>query len=538
MMHRSKHVFALAMGLGLAGCMTGPDYEKPEVILPKQWSDQEVTGIQQAVAPVAQWWTQLGDARLNWLVEQAIANNVDVQIAEARVREARAARGIAAAALRPSAGVGASYSVEQSPEVDFDAAGGSPVSAGLSFGPGGLTRSFSYRGRNVTVNRSVSAAGPNTSVTLTPGGGGGGQDRINDFFAVGFDAAWEMDIFGGNRRAVEAADADIEEAMERRRDILVVVLGEVALNYTELRAAQQRLAIANRNIAAQEESVRLTRARFEAGLNSELDTIRAEAQLATTQSQVPLLQEEIAQDIHRLGVLLGLEPNALAAELAVDGPIPAAPEAVPVGLPSDLLQRRPDIRAAERALAAQTARIGVATADLYPKFTLTGSLSGRDGGFSFLDSANQTWSIGPGLSWPIFDAGRIRSNIEVQNARQEQALKEYQATILTALEDVENGLVGFAKEQQRRAALARAVQANQRSVALANERYVQGLEDFLTVIDAQQRQYQSEDQLVQSQGFVMLNLISLYTALGGGWEVENAGATGVEDAAISEANAK
>jgi multidrug efflux system outer membrane protein len=233
---------------------------------------------------------------------------------------------------------------------------------------------------------------------------------------------------------------------------------------------------------------------------------------------VPLLEEEIQRDMHRLAVLLGSEPTALKAELDAVAPIPAAPTEIPVGLPSELLQRRPDIRAAERTLAAQTARIGVAVADLYPKFTLTGSLSGLDSGFGFLDSANRTWSIGPGVSWPIFDAGRIRANIEVQNARQEEALRGYEQSILLALEDVENGLLGFAKEQQRRAALARAVEANARAVRLANERYLQGLEDFLTVLDAQQRQYQSEDQLVQSEGFVMLNLISLYKALGGGWE--------------------
>jgi multidrug efflux system outer membrane protein len=506
----------LASALALTGCMTGPDYARPEVIVPQAWSDQQVTGIQQGVDPVARWWTQLNDPQLNLLIEQAIANNVDVQIAETRVRQARAARGIAAAAMRPSVGASASYRVEESREVDFDQ-GGSPVSAGLGFGPGGLTRTFTYRGKNATVSRSVSAAGPNTSVTVTPGGGGG-QDRINDYFAVGFDAAWELDIFGGNRRAIEAADAEIEAAEERRRDILVVVLSEVALNYTELRAAQQRLAIAQRNIEAQRDTVRLTRARFEAGLNSELDTIRAESLLATTQSQVPLLEEEIQRDMHRLAVLLGSEPTALKAELDAVAPIPAAPTEIPVGLPSELLQRRPDIRAAERTLAAQTARIGVAVADLYPKFTLTGSLSGLDSGFGFLDSANRTWSIGPGVSWPIFDAGRIRANIEVQNARQEEALRGYEQSILLALEDVENGLLGFAKEQQRRAALARAVEANARAVRLANERYLQGLEDFLTVLDAQQRQYQSEDQLVQSEGFVMLNLISLYKALGGGWE--------------------
>jgi NodT family efflux transporter outer membrane factor (OMF) lipoprotein len=232
-----------------------------------------------------------------------------------------------------------------------------------------------------------------------------------------------------------------------------------------------------------------------------------------------LLKAGVQTAIHRLGVLAGETPGAMQSTLEVQGAIPVAPASVPVGLPSELLLRRPDIRTAERELAAATARIGVAVADLYPKFSLTGSFTGREGDLgSLLSSAGRAWSIGPGVSWPIFDGGRIRANIEVQNTREDQAALVYKQVILYALEEVENGLVGFAQEQVRRESLAAAVESNRRSVRIANERYVQGLEDFLSVLNAQQQLFQSEDLLAQSQSLVLTNLVSLYKALGGGWE--------------------
>ncbi len=522
--HSAMSGSILMRGLGLVlaagsllttGCVTGPDYERPVSDLPATWATTPEGGANAEPAAVSRWWELLNDPVLTQLVADAAAGNLDLQLAEARLREARAARGIAASTLMPTLGVSGSYKLEGSPDTTPDA--GSPIGVGVSAGPGGLSRSLTYRGNNATVTRTVGATGANTSLSLNPSAEA--PDRTQDMFMVGFDAGWELDLFGGNKRAVEAAEADIDAAEERLNAVMVSLAAEVALNYIDLREAQSRLDITQQNIAAQEQSVRLTRARFDAGLSSELDTIRASSLLATTQSQLPLLKAGVQTAIHRLGVLAGETPGAMQSTLEVQGAIPVAPASVPVGLPSELLLRRPDIRTAERELAAATARIGVAVADLYPKFSLTGSFTGREGDLgSLLSSAGRAWSIGPGVSWPIFDGGRIRANIEVQNTREDQAALVYKQVILYALEEVENGLVGFAQEQVRRESLAAAVESNRRSVRIANERYVQGLEDFLSVLNAQQQLFQSEDLLAQSQSLVLTNLVSLYKALGGGWE--------------------
>lgn len=516
-----RNLIAIPMGLTLvltlAGCLSGPDYQRPEVLTPDQWRDASSAGVTRESVVESRWWESLGDATLSELVRRVEAGNIDLRVAEARVREARAARGIAGAALWPLAGASASYRIERGPEVDMPS--DTSVSGGVSFGPGGLTRTGTVRGRNVTVSRSVNAAGATTGVTVAPGGAST-PDRTQDLFSAGFDAAWELDIFGGTRRAIEAADADVAAAQEWLRALYVSLASEVALNYVDLRASQRRLDITRRNIESQRDTLRLTKARFEAGLSSEFDAARAEAQLANTESQVPRLEADIQTAIHRLGVLSGESPAALESILVTAAPIPAAPQSIPAGLPSDLLLRRPDIRAAERELAAATARVGVAVADLYPKFTLTGALTNQSIGLGsgMLDAANRVWNIGPGASWPIFDAGRIHANIAVQNARQQQSLARYEQSILLALEEVENALVGFVKEQERRTSLQAAVDANQRAVRLANERYNKGLEDFLSVLTAQAQVFAAEDLLVQSESAVLLNLLALYKALGGGWE--------------------
>lgn len=506
---------ALSATVLLTGCVSGPDYVRPESKTPTAWDAALEGGVVSGNADVARWWESVNDPILSDLIAQATAGNLDLRLAEARLREARAARGVTEAAFWPTASLSAGYKLEGTPKQSTSA--GSPISGGLSVGPGGLTRNVTVRGRNVTVNRSVSAAGATTGVSLTPGADA--PDRTQDLFVAGFDAGWELDLFGGTRRAIEAADAEIQAAEEWLCNVRVSIAAEVALNYIDLRSAQRRLDITRQNIDAQHQSVRLTKARFDAGLNSELDTVRASALLSGTESQLPLLEAAILTAAHRLSVLTGQAPGALRDQLETTGPIPTAPATIPVGLPSELLLRRPDIRAAERELAAATARIGVAVADLYPKFNLTGSLSGKDGDLgSLLSGGARAWSIGPSVNWPILQGGRIRANIEVQNARQEQALTTYEQTILLALEEVENSLVGFAQEQVRRESLLAAVESNRKAVRIANERYVQGLEDFLSVLNAQQQLFESEDRLVQSESFVLANLIVLYKALGGGWD--------------------
>jgi len=295
-----------------------------------------------------------------------------------------------------------------------------------------------------------------------------------------------------------------------------------------VRGYQRRLVIANQNIKAQEEALAITRDRFANGLAPDLDVEQASTLRATTRAEVPTLESSLQASIHRLGVLLGRQPGALSAELSKDSPIPAPPPEVPAGLPSELLLRRPDVQQAERQLAAATANIGVAKADLFPKFFLTGSAGFESvSAGDWFSGASKFWSIGPTMQWRIFDAGRIRANIKVQNARQQQALAAYEQTVLTAFEDVENGLVSYAKEQVRRRSLEDAAMSSEKSLQLANRLYANGLTDFLHVLDSERSLYQNQDQLVQSERTVSANLISLYKALGGGWETESRLADGM-----------
>jgi NodT family efflux transporter outer membrane factor (OMF) lipoprotein len=303
--------------------------------------------------------------------------------------------------------------------------------------------------------------------------------------------------------------------------VLLSLLAEVARNYIELRGFQRQVAIARDNVKSQQDTLELTRAKFNAGLTSDLDVARAEAQVESTTSQIPALQSLAAQSMHRLAVLAGQPPAALNARLSSVERIPAPPPEIPVGLPSELLRRRPDIRRAERNLAAATARIGVATADLFPRFTLSGALGLQSSEFSsWGDSSSAFWSVGPGLSVPIFNAGRLRSNVTVQRARTDQALAAYEQAVLTSLEEVENALVAYRKEYVRRAALARAVDANQRAVALSQQLYQRGLSTFLDVLDAQRALYLTQDDLVRSDAAVSANAVALFKALGGGWGSE------------------
>ena len=465
-MNAIKKAFVLS-AVSLAGCTVGPNYKEPQVQAPEQFGQPPAT--QPAEIPAA-WWTAFGDPTLDRLIAEAVQSNLDLRSAEARVREARAARGIVTADYWP----------------DIDATGG-------------FTRT------RVSQN--------------TTFGGFGSRER--DLWQAGFDAAWEIDVFGGVRRGVQAANADIAAAVADRNDVLLTLLGEVARNYVELRGFQRQVAIAEDNAKSQQETLDLTRVRLNAGLGTDLAVAQTEAQVAATQSQIPAFQSLAQQSIHRLSVLLGKAPATLTAELEQTKPIPAPPPAIPAGVPSDLLRRRPDVRRAERQLAAATARVGVATADLFPSFTLTGSLGVESQDSSDLfESDSLFWSIGPGVRFPIFNRGRLKSAVQVEEARTEQALTTYEQTVLRSLEDVENALVAYRKEFVRHEALARAVASSQRSVQLSQQLYQRGLTDFLNVLDAQRALYQSQDALVQSESTVAANAVALFKALGGGWDVE------------------
>ncbi len=325
----------------------------------------------------------------------------------------------------------------------------------------------------------------------------------------------------GTRRNLEAATADLQAAVEDRRDVLVTLLGDVGNNYLNLRGLQQQLAIARQNLEAQKKTARITHKRFEAGFISRLDVANADAQVNSTAAQIPVLESSARAAIYSLDVLLGQNPGLLEKTLARPLAIPTTPPEIPVGLPSDLVRRRPDIRRAEAQLHAATARIGVATADLFPRFFLTGNAGFSASDISLLGTSNSKfWSFSPSVTWPVFAGGRIRWNIELQDARQQEALLNYQKTVLTALKDVETALVAYAKEQEHRKFLAQAVDNNRRAVDLSMQLYLAGKSDFLNVLISQRSLFINEDALAQSTSKLATNLIALYKALGGGWEKE------------------
>ncbi len=472
----------LVLAVLAAGCTVGPDYHRPETSVPASWAETADT-ITAGPVNVGQWWTVFQDEQLDRLVEQALRFNKSLQFAEARILQARAQRMIAASTGLPMLNASGSY-------------------ARLSRS----TNAFSF-----------TSAGAGT----TPGGtGGAGFVRQGDLFQAGLDASWEIDVFGGVRRAVEAANANIAAAQEDFRDTLVTLLGEVATNYFQLRGNQRRIAVARENIDIQRKTVELTQGRFEAGLGSRLEVAQAEVLLATTESQIPPLETAVKQSIHQLGVLIGAEPETLLQELSQPGPLPPVPPEVPVGLPSDLLRRRPDVRRAERQLAAATAEIGVAVADLFPKLSLTGAFGYQSTkGSNLFSPGSQFWMGGPGLSLPIFQGGQIRGNIQVQTALQEQTLATYENTVLTALQDVENSIVGYAEAQAARESLARAVRASQEATQIAQDLYQKGLSDFLNVLQSESALYQAQDRLIQNEQLALTSLVALFKALGGGWEL-------------------
>ena len=469
----------------LTGCMVGPDFHKPETQMPAGW-----VGVTPTTAPttggsmtnprpvdVSRWWQNFNDPELNSLIDRAVASNLDLKLATSRLLQARAS----AASSPPPSG--------PPPTSTPPTAARAPKAPSTrSSAPTALSR-------------------PSLSASS------------RDLFQAGLDAGWELDVFGGVRRDIEAANADIRAAVEDRRDVLVTLTSEVALNYISLRGYQRQLYIARENLAAQERSADVTRRRQKGGFISGLDTANADAQVANTRSTLPVFQQQAQQTIYDIALLLGAEPDALLKELSAEAPIPPTPPEVPIGLPSDLLKHRPDIRRAQSQWHAANARIGVATADLFPKFAITGSVgtSGPNGG-SLFNWDNGFWSIGPSVSYEIFDAGRIRANIAVQNELTNQAALSYEQTVLAALRDVESALVGYAREQQHRAALTDAVAANQKAVDLSTSLYKQGQTDFLNVLTAQRSLFASQDALVQSNRTIATNLVALYKALGGGWQ--------------------
>ncbi|WP_052409737.1 efflux transporter outer membrane subunit [Paraburkholderia oxyphila] len=464
----------------LGACTVGPDYVPPKTSLPPAYS--EAAGAQ-ATAPSAPstseaaWWTNFGDPVLNHLIDEAQRSAPDLASAEARVREARAMRGVAGAAEYPEVDAGAAYA------------------------------------------RTHGSA--NVPVGVPPGGLGPGID--GNLWQAGFDASWEIDVFGGTRRRIEAANAAYEASVAGRGDAALMLTGEIARDYVVLRGAQRQLAVAQENLSIQRDTLALTRSQFDAGLASRLDVLRAQAQVEATEAEIPTFVVDARTAIYRIGALVGVPPESLLTELDAPQAIPTPVADVPVGLPSDLLQRRPDIREAERQLAAANARIGVAKADLYPHFYLTGAagLESLDAS-TFLTAPSRYLSIGPSISWLVFDAGKVRFTIDAEQARTDAAAAQYQRVVLDALRDVESALVSYGQSKIRRERLAAEVAADRDAVGIAQRLYLQGLDDFLPVLDAERSLYVAEDKLAQTDRDTDIALVALYKALGGGWHDDSA----------------
>lgn len=455
------------LAAALAGCAVGPDYATPGQFLPGQWGNAPKTSKPLDVARLGAWWKKLDDRRLNDIVERAVAGNLDVASAKARIREARATRRQAIGALLP--------------QVD---------------GQGSATRSRS--------SAATSSSGSNITSSL---------------YQAGFDASFELDLFGANYRNVEATTYGVDAADEDLRATLLTLIGDVATNYIEARGFQARVALARRTAASQRETEKLTRNKFNAGSSSALDVERAAAQAATTEAAIPTLEASYAQSLHQLGILTGEAPTALAGLLGSGGPIPAARGTPPAGIPADVLVNRPDVRRAERQLAQATAKIGQAEAALYPSVSLTGKISTtalKTGDLAKNSSIG--WSFGPTLSVPIFNGGELRAAVEVAEAQRDQSDAALRLAVLTALQDVENSLVNLAKERQRAGKLSAATNSFREAARLSRTLYQSGAASFLDVLDAERSLYSAEDTLLQSRVAVTSNFVSLNKALGGGWD--------------------
>ncbi len=462
-----KYIPLAAAALALTACAVGPDYHKPTVQTAPTFVEAE-PGVYSTGDSIGPFWGQFGDDLLNGLMIQALAANHDLRIAVAHLQQARALRTQAQLDLLPTVTSEGGYTRQQYPVAE-------------AFGAGSAL-----------------------------------DER---YYNAGFDAAWELDLFGRVRREVEASRATVDAEEATLHDAQVSVTAEVARTYFELRGEQTELAVLQRNAANEQQTVDLTTTLLDAGRGTELDTSRAKAQLDTTLATIPPLRAAVDISIHRLSVLTGREPDALNAVLATPGTLPQLPRMAAVGDPAGLLRRRPDIRIAERHLAASTAQIGVAVGDLFPKVTFTGNFGFAAGDLAALGSAGtKTFLIGPSISWPAFDLGRVRARIAGARAGADADLAAYQQTVLKALEETENALVTHARARDRFVQLTAAAQESDTAAQIAKARYQGGLVGFLDVLDAEREQLAAQDQLAQSRTDAATSLIAVYKALGGGWE--------------------
>jgi NodT family efflux transporter outer membrane factor (OMF) lipoprotein len=462
----------VAAVLALSACTVGPDYQPPQAAAPATWSEATAASRLDhgpgSAERLTHWWTSFEDPELDRLVEEAVAGNHDVKIAAQRVLAARADRTIAAAGFYPSLSSAA-------------AAGRAQQSKSLP--------------------------------TSLP-------DSLSNTFQAGFDASWEIDLFGKTRRSVEAYDAALDAVIEDRRDVLVSLLGDLGSDYSQLRSAQERIRIAERTIAADQDALDLAQQKFSNGLGSELDVAQAEAELETVRASLPQFETLVAQNAHAIAVLLGREPGALTAELVdTAGSLPPVPPSLPAALPSEVARNRPDIRAAERRLASANAQIGVAVAQLFPSFTLTPSIGWEAGTMNkLLTSKGLIWGLMGSVNQPIFQGGALEANVDKAKAIAEEDRLTYQKTVLGAFQNVEDALVSLQNEERRQATLHRAVEANRLALRRATELYRNGIGSFINVVNSERNLDNAEDSQAQSALALVQQSIAFYKALGGGWQ--------------------
>ncbi len=491
-----------ALLTALTGCTLGPNFEAPSAKWnPASWFQNHPAApskepVSEAVAqPVdPQWWTLFNDDELTKLEGRIAETNYDVRGASLRLAESRASFGAAQSALLPNLNANGNYTRQQLAKQGVLALLPAPGQA-----PG------------LAANGLGGQGSPANNATLY---------QPFDLYQYGFDASWELDLWGRVRRNIEAAKSSLQAAAEAQRDTLLTALAEMARDYVQLRGTQRNIEITQRNLQTAQQSLKLTQQRASGGVTTDLDVANAAAQVDTVASQLPTLRAQESQIINAIAFLVGQPPESMQAELSVPHPIPPVPPRVPVGLPSELARRRPDIRQAEAQLHAATADVGVAVADFYPRFTLSGSVSMQAVEMKYLgswaDSGN--YAFGPSITLPIFQGGQLRRILELRKGQQQEAAVLYQRTVLNALHEVDNALVSYDAEQRRRNQLAQAVTENRRAVKLAQDRYAQGVSDFLTVLDGERNLLAAEQQFNDSITNVSTDLVQIYKALGGGWE--------------------
>src|SRR5438034_283510 len=455
-----------------SGCAVGPNYKAPQTTVGASFANSPTNVVSADEAALATWWKGFKDVRLDGLVERAIAHNHDLRIATANLKEARALRRLTTFDLAPTVQGNAGY-------------------------------------QNGLLSQSAALPGASRGA------------RESELYDASFDATWELDFFGRVRRSVQAANAQFAAAEATRLDVLVSVTAEVARNYLELRGLQNQLAVARKNADVQAETLKITQSRLEGGRGTEFDVSRSRSLLNLTLSTIPPLEAAIQKTIYRIAVLTGQQPTALTTDLFAPVPLPSVIPPLALSNPEFLLRRRPDIRAAERSLAAASARIGIATADLFPRATFIGSVGLQAETLAGLGkNGADTWNFGPRITWAALDLGRVQARIKAADARTEASLAFYERTVLGALEETEDALVDYGHEQTRQQFLEASAQASKQAADLAHQRYESGAADFLSVLDAERTLLEAQDRLAASQTRTATAFVAVYKALGGVWEDE------------------